>query len=46
MSTHVHVRLNRDMTVTEGGELLVLSHCRCGATWTTSYRAEEGEAER
>ncbi|UGY90526.1 hypothetical protein [Streptomyces gobiensis] len=46
MSKHVHVRISRGLAVTEEGELLEQSDCRCGATWTRTYRADEGEVEQ
>lgn len=45
MSEHVHVRLNRGLGVSEDGELIELSRCRCGATWTKTYQVEDGEPE-
>jgi hypothetical protein len=42
MAEHVHVRLNESLGVSEDGELIERSRCRCGATWTKSYRAEDG----
>lgn len=45
MSEHVHVRLSKGLGVTEEGELVELSHCRCGATWTRTYQVEDGEPE-
>lgn len=46
MSKHVHVRLTQAMAVSEEGELIEMSHCRCGATWTKKYQAEEGDSEQ
>ncbi|GGQ07588.1 hypothetical protein [Streptosporangium pseudovulgare] len=45
MSTHVHVRLSHGLSMSEDGELVRLSRCRCGAAWTTAYWAEEADAE-
>ncbi|MEV5437618.1 hypothetical protein AB0K80_16620 [Streptomyces sp. NPDC052682] len=41
MSQHVHVRLSDGLAVSEDGELVEHSRCRCGATWTRTYRADE-----
>lgn len=46
MSMHVHVRVNAGLAVTEDGELVELTRCQCGASWTRTYRVEEGEPER
>jgi hypothetical protein len=40
MAEHVHVRLNDGLEVSEEGELIELSRCRCGATWSRTYRAD------
>ncbi|MFI9582695.1 hypothetical protein ACIHCQ_12780 [Streptomyces sp. NPDC052236] len=45
MSKHVHVRLNRGMSVSDDGELIEQFHCRCGATWTKKYQTEGPESE-
>lgn len=45
MSNHVHVRLNRGMSVSEDGELIEQLLCRCGATWTKKYQTESPESE-
>lgn len=45
MSVHVHVRLDDGLAVTEDGELLELTRCRCGATWSRTYRVDEGTPE-
>ncbi|MFF8846310.1 hypothetical protein ACF08N_26945 [Streptomyces sp. NPDC015127] len=45
MSQHVHVRLNRGIAVSEEGELVEQQGCRCGATWTKTYRAGTGDPE-
>lgn len=42
---HVHVRLSHGLAVTEDGELVELTRCRCGASWTSVYLVEEGEPE-
>ncbi len=43
MAEHVHVRVNKGLGVTENGELVEHSACRCGATWTKTYPvADEG----
>ncbi|WP_165869490.1 hypothetical protein [Streptomyces barkulensis] len=46
MAEHVHVRLNHGLEVSEDGDLIELSRCRCGATWSRAYRVDEGEPER
>jgi hypothetical protein len=46
MSKHVHVRLTQATGVNEDGELVETSHCRCGATWTRTYEAREGDPEQ
>ncbi|HZG06478.1 MAG TPA: hypothetical protein VE546_23370 [Streptomyces sp.] len=46
MGQHVHVRLNHGLEVSEEGDLIELSRCRCGATWTRTYRADEAEPEQ
>lgn len=45
MSTHVHVRVNYGMAVTEDGDLIEEYRCGCGATWTRVHRADEGYPE-
>ncbi|MER6630674.1 hypothetical protein ABT301_21045 [Streptomyces sp. NPDC000987] len=45
MSQHVHVRLRDGLAVSEEGDLVELSRCRCGATWTRTYRVDDGEPE-
>ncbi|MFI5683094.1 hypothetical protein [Streptomyces sp. NPDC051636] len=46
MSEHVHVRINRGLAVSENGELVEYSSCRCGATWSRAYQVEdEGSTE-
>jgi len=45
MSEHVHVRINRGLGVTENGELVEDSYCRCGATWTKVYQVPEEGSE-
>ncbi|MGW0738218.1 hypothetical protein [Streptomyces sp. NPDC002851] len=45
MSEHVHVRLRDGVRVTADGELVELSHCRCGATWARTYRVADGAPE-
>ncbi|HEX5566914.1 MAG TPA: hypothetical protein VFY14_08350 [Streptomyces sp.] len=46
MAEHVHVRLNHGLEVSEEGELIELSRCRCGATFTRTYRAGEADPEQ
>jgi hypothetical protein len=45
MGEHVHVRHLHGYGVSEDGELVELSRCRCGATWTRTHRAEDGAPE-
>jgi hypothetical protein len=45
MGEHVHVRLSQGMGVSEEGQLVEQSRCKCGATWTKMYAVEDGEAE-
>jgi len=45
MSEHVHVRVPHDVGVTEDGELVEESRCRCGATWTRVYPVNTPDAE-
>ncbi|MET9831380.1 hypothetical protein ABZ078_19220 [Streptomyces sp. NPDC006385] len=45
MSEHVHVRVNEGLGVTENGELVEQSSCRCGATWTRTYQVPEDSSE-
>ncbi len=45
MADHVHVRLSQGLSVSEKGELIEHSRCRCGATWTKVYEADGGEPE-
>ncbi|MFC5633398.1 hypothetical protein [Streptomyces bullii] len=46
MSQHVHVRISDGIAVSEDGELVERSRCRCGATWIRTYPADEGEPGR
>ncbi|CAL9325100.1 hypothetical protein [Streptomyces sp. SudanB52_2052] len=45
MGDHVHVRLSQGLSVSEEGDLIEHSRCRCGATFTKVFDAEEGEPE-
>ncbi|MGW9032892.1 hypothetical protein ACWGQ5_55070 [Streptomyces sp. NPDC055722] len=45
MGEHVHVRIWDGMSVSDGGDLIELSQCRCGATWSRTYRVDEGAPE-
>jgi hypothetical protein len=45
MPEHVHVRISRGLGVTENGELVEHSSCRCGATWTQTYQVPEEGSE-
>ena len=42
---HVHVRIGHGLSVSEHGELIESSRCRCGATWTKTYRVDEDAPE-
>jgi hypothetical protein len=45
MTEHVHVRVPHVVGVTEEGELVEESRCRCGAAWTKTYRTGDPEPE-
>ncbi|MGP4043889.1 hypothetical protein [Streptomyces sp. 2A115] len=45
MSEHVHVRISRGLGVTENGELMEHSSCRCGANWTRTYQVRGEDSE-
>jgi hypothetical protein len=45
MTEHVHVRVQHVAGVTEDGELVEESRCRCGATWTRTYQARDPDPE-
>ncbi|MFF8974298.1 hypothetical protein [Streptomyces sp. NPDC014995] len=45
MSEHVHVRINQGLGITENGELVEHSSCRCGATWSKTYQVPEEGSE-
>ncbi|MEU1624881.1 hypothetical protein ABZ746_05935 [Streptomyces sp. NPDC020096] len=45
MGEHVHVRVRQGLGVSEDGELVEQSHCRCGATWTKTYPPQDGQPE-
>jgi hypothetical protein len=45
MGDHVHVRLSQGLSVSEEGELIEYSRCRCGATFTKVFEADGGEPE-
>ncbi|GHF75288.1 hypothetical protein [Streptomyces thermodiastaticus] len=45
MGEHVHVRLSKGLSVSEDGELVEYSRCRCGATWTKTYRVDGDEPD-
>ncbi|MCQ4079377.1 hypothetical protein NGB36_01835 [Streptomyces sp. RB6PN25] len=45
MGEHVHVRVNHSLGVTEDGELIEMSRCRCGATFSRTYQPQEGLPE-
>ncbi|WP_210947958.1 hypothetical protein [Streptomyces sp. MK37H] len=46
MGDHVHVRLSQGLSVSEDGELIEHSRCRCGAIFTKVFDAGGGEPER
>lgn len=46
MADHVHVRLSQGLSVSQAGELIEHSHCRCGATFTKVFTANDGEPEQ
>ncbi|MFE1250970.1 hypothetical protein [Streptomyces sp. NPDC058735] len=46
MGDHVHVRLSQGLSVSNDGELIEHSQCRCGATFTKVCDADGGEPER
>jgi hypothetical protein len=45
MSAHVHVRLDHGLTMNEKSELVELKRCQCGAVWTTTHWAGDGDLE-
>lgn len=45
MDEHVHVRIGDGVRVSDEGELIELSRCRCGATWAKTYRVADGGPE-
>ncbi|WP_166633214.1 hypothetical protein [Streptomyces sp. GC420] len=45
MTNHVHVRVRQDMAVSEDGDLIEHSRCRCGEAWIKTYRIEDAEPE-
>ncbi|MFG2583697.1 hypothetical protein [Streptomyces malaysiensis] len=45
MGEHVHVRIWDGLAVSDGGDVIELSHCHCGATWSRTYRVDEGAPE-
>ncbi|MGW9024833.1 hypothetical protein ACWGQ5_11470 [Streptomyces sp. NPDC055722] len=46
MGEHVHVRIRDGLGVSEDGHLIEKSRCRCGATWTRTYRVGEGAPDQ
>ncbi|MFH9185316.1 MULTISPECIES: hypothetical protein [unclassified Streptomyces] len=46
MGDHVHVRLSQGLSVSEQGELIEHSRCRCGATWTKVFEADGEDPDR
>ncbi|MFG3014131.1 hypothetical protein ACGFZB_27650 [Streptomyces cinerochromogenes] len=40
------MRINQGLGVSEEGELVEYSRCRCGATFTKVFGADGGEPER
>jgi hypothetical protein len=45
MGDHVHVRLSHGLSVSQDGELIEHSRCRCGATFTKVFNAADEEPE-
>ncbi|MFI7409824.1 hypothetical protein ACIBU0_14275 [Streptomyces sp. NPDC049627] len=45
MGEHVHVRIADGVRVGDDGELVEFSRCRCGATWTKTFRVADGAPE-
>lgn len=45
MGEHVHVHIGDGVRVSDDGELVELSRCRCGATRAKTYRAADGAPE-
>jgi hypothetical protein len=45
MGEHVHVRVGKGLSVSDDGDLIERSYCRCGATWTKAHRVDEGVPE-
>jgi hypothetical protein len=45
MPEHVHVRLTQGLAVTETGDLVEYSACRCGASWTKTHPAPDTDSE-
>ncbi|MCF6526208.1 hypothetical protein [Streptomyces sp. JJ36] len=45
MGEHVHVRLRDGLGVSEDGELVEHSRCRCGARWTERHPVADGRPE-
>ncbi|MEV5320355.1 hypothetical protein AB0K92_22350 [Streptomyces sp. NPDC052687] len=46
MAEHVHVRISQGLAVSESGELVEHSACRCGATFTRIHPVPEEGSER
>ncbi|MFI8194811.1 hypothetical protein ACIF8T_39995 [Streptomyces sp. NPDC085946] len=46
MGDHVHVRLSQGLSVSESGELIEHSRCRCGATFTKVFDTDGEEPEQ
>ncbi|MEV8596212.1 hypothetical protein [Streptomyces sp. NPDC052012] len=46
MADHVHVRLSEALSVSEDGELIEHSRCRCGATFTKVFDARSAEPDQ
>ncbi|WP_199808189.1 hypothetical protein [Streptomyces sp. NRRL F-2580] len=45
MGEHVQIRLKDGMRVSAAGELVERYHCKCGSTWTKTYRVQGQEPD-
>ncbi|WP_199835821.1 hypothetical protein [Streptomyces sp. TP-A0356] len=45
MPEHVHVRITRGLGVSESGELVEYSSCRCGASWSKVFQVRDEGSE-
>ncbi|MFF4350198.1 hypothetical protein [Streptomyces sp. NPDC001530] len=46
MGQHVHVRVQQGLGVSEEGELVEHSSCRCGAQWTRTYQVGDADPDQ